>query len=184
MRQESSWVLQHYLWHTDMTPAVSWGAGVIVGSPATWMHLMHWDPLIKLIPAILSTLLLMIVMGRFKSPLALPCVLVAIPGFFFIALACLRQSLADAQSNGWVAKPAVITACHAAITLLSCMCHHIIMPFICYTAARFIEQCVASPVSSAYVLVLRTLFVLHVAAVAWCRMVAGSCTAYSSVGFF
>ena len=83
------------------------GTGVNVDSPATWLQLLHWDPFVKLAPAVVSTLLLMLVMARFKSPLALPAVLVFLPGVFFLVLACLHKSLADAQDGGWVAKPAV-----------------------------------------------------------------------------
>ena len=88
-----------------------WGAGVNVDSPATWLQLAQWDPFIKLAPAVVSTLLLMLVMARFKSPLALPAVLVFLPGIFFVVLACLHKSLVDAQDGGWVAKPAVGLCC-------------------------------------------------------------------------
>ena len=80
-------------------------------SPATWLQLAQWDPFIKLAPAVVSTLLLMLVMARFKSPLALPAVLVFLPGIFFVVLACLHKSLVDAQDGGWVAKPAVGLCC-------------------------------------------------------------------------
>ena len=78
-------------------------------SPATWLQLLQWDPFVKLAPAVISTMLLMLVMARFKSPLALPGILVVLPGVFFVVLACLHKSLADAQDGGWVAKPAVGT---------------------------------------------------------------------------
>lgn len=102
-------------------------------SPATWLQLLQWDPFIKLAPAVVSTLLLMLVMARFKSPLALPAVLVFLPGIFFIVLACLHKSLADAQEGGWVAKPAVGLPCCVEVgmccmllvgqTCLACMRH-------------------------------------------------------------
>ena len=83
-------------------------SGVNVGSPiSTWLQLFHWDPMIKLAPAVVSTLLLMLVMSRFKSPWALPAVLIFTPGVFFVVLACLHKSLAEAQDGGWVSKPAV-----------------------------------------------------------------------------
>ncbi len=82
-------------------------AGVNVDSPQTWLQLLHWDPFIKLAPAVVSTLLLMLVMSRFKSPWALPAILVFIPGVFFVVLACMHKSLAEAQDGGWVAKPEV-----------------------------------------------------------------------------
>ena len=82
-------------------------AGVNVDTPQSWLHLLDWDPFLKLTPAVVSTLLLMLVMSRFKSPLALPAILVFLPGIFFVVLACLHKSLADAQGSGWVAKPAV-----------------------------------------------------------------------------
>lgn len=89
-----------------------------VDSPATWLQLLQWDPFVKLAPAVISTMLLMLVMARFKSPLALPGVLVFLPGIFFVVLACLHKSLADAQDGGWVAKPAVGTSS----TLCWCIC--------------------------------------------------------------
>ena len=81
--------------------------GVNVDSPQTWLQLLKWDPFIKLAPAVVSTLLLMLVMSRFKSPWALPAILILIPGVFFVVLACLHKSLAQAQDGGWVAKPEV-----------------------------------------------------------------------------
>ena len=82
-------------------------AGKNVDSPETWLQLLHWDPALKLAPAVASTLLLMLVMGRFKSPWALPVVLIFIPGVFFIVLLGMHKSLEDAQDSGWVAKPQV-----------------------------------------------------------------------------
>lgn len=80
----------------------------------------------KLAPAVVSTLLLMLVMSRFRSPWALPAVLIFIPGVFFVVLACLHKSLAQAQDGGWVARPQVslayITlddACHYVGSLVS-----------------------------------------------------------------
>ena len=49
----------------------------------------------------------MLVMARFKSPWALPAVLVIIPGVFFIVLLGMGKSLADAQDCGWVSRPQV-----------------------------------------------------------------------------
>lgn len=86
-------------------------------SPATWLQLVQWDPFVKLAPAVVSTLLLMLVMARFKSPLALPAVLVFLPGVFFLVLACLHKSLADAQDGGWVAKPAVGLPCRVRLAM-------------------------------------------------------------------
>ena len=97
-----------------------------VDSPATWLQLLQWDPFIKLAPAVVSTMLLMLVMARFKSPLALPAVLVFLPGLFFMVLACLHKSLVDAQDGGWVAKPSVglcylcVYLCVGACMLLAC----------------------------------------------------------------
>lgn len=101
-----------------------WGAGVNVDSPAGWLQLVQWDPFIKLAPAVVSTLLLMLVMARLKSPLALPAVLVFLPGVFFVVLVCLHKSLVDAQDGGWVAKPAVRLCCLKLkwVTLAYCMC--------------------------------------------------------------
>lgn len=88
-------------------------AGVNVDTPQSWLHLVDWDPFLKLTPAVVSTLLLMLVMARFKSPLALPAVLVFLPGIFFVVLACMHKTLADAQDGGWVAKPAVGSHLHS-----------------------------------------------------------------------
>ena len=79
--------------------------GVNVDSPQTWLQLLQWDPAMKLAPAVVSTLLLMLVMSHFRSPWALPAVLIFIPGVFFLVLACLHKSLAQAQDGGWVARP-------------------------------------------------------------------------------
>lgn len=85
-------------------------AGINVGSPQTWLQLLHWDPAIKLAPAIASTLALMLVMARFKSPWALPLVLTVIPGIFFVVLLGMHKTLADAQDSGWVSRPQVSAA--------------------------------------------------------------------------
>ncbi|KAL3133431.1 hypothetical protein ABBQ38_007297 [Trebouxia sp. C0009 RCD-2024] len=95
-----------YVGYFCLASGVSLASGVNVDSPATWLQLLQWDPFVKLAPAVISTMLLMLVMARFKSPLALPGVLVFLPGIFFVVLACLHKSLADAQDGGWVAKPA------------------------------------------------------------------------------
>ncbi|KAL3148948.1 hypothetical protein ABBQ32_001807 [Trebouxia sp. C0010 RCD-2024] len=95
-----------YVGYFCLASGVSLASGVNVDSPATWLQLLQWDPFVKLAPAVISTMLLMLVMARFKSPLALPGVLVFLPGVFFVVLACLHKSLADAQDGGWVAKPA------------------------------------------------------------------------------
>lgn len=80
-----------------------------MGSPETWLQLLHWDPALKLAPAVVSTLALMLVMSRFKSPWALPAILVIIPGIFFVVLLGMDKPLADAQDSGWVARPQVST---------------------------------------------------------------------------
>lgn len=95
-------------------------AGKNVDAPETWLQLFSWDPALKLAPAVASTLLLILVMGRSKSPWALPLVLVFIPGVFFIILLGMHKSLGDAQDSGWVAKPQVSSVC--------CAHHHLSLP--------------------------------------------------------
>lgn len=46
-------------------------------------------------------------MARFKHPLALPAVLLAIVALFHAALLATGMSLQEAQAAGWVMKPAV-----------------------------------------------------------------------------
>ncbi|KAA6425635.1 MAG: Sulfate Permease Family [Trebouxia sp. A1-2] len=94
-----------YVGYFCLASGVSLASGVNVDSPQTWLQLLHWDPAMKLAPAVVSTLLLMLVMSRFRSPWALPAVLIFIPGVFFVVLACLHKSLAQAQDGGWVARP-------------------------------------------------------------------------------
>ncbi|DBA74396.1 hypothetical protein WJX77_006646 [Trebouxia sp. C0004] len=94
-----------YVGYFCLASGVSLASGVNVDSPQTWLQLMQWDPAVKLAPAVVSTLLLMLVMSRFRSPWALPAVLIFIPGVFFVVLACLHKSLAQAQDGGWVARP-------------------------------------------------------------------------------
>ena len=90
-----------------------------VDSPQTWLQLLQWDPAMKLAPAVISTVLLMLVMSRFRSPWALPAVLIFIPGVFFVVLACLHKSLAEAQDGGWVARPQASLA----YKMLDDVCH-------------------------------------------------------------
>ena len=108
---ETTWQLETAVLASTRIRTAIWGTGVNVDTPATWLRLVQWDPFIKLAPAVVSTMLLMLVMARFKSPLALPAVLVFLPGIFFVVLACLHKSLVDAQQGGWVAKPAVCLYC-------------------------------------------------------------------------
>ena len=75
----------------------------------------------KLAPAVVSTLLLMLIMSRFRSPWALPAVLIFIPGVFFVVLACLHKSLAQAQDGGWVARPQASLA----YMMLDDVCHSV-----------------------------------------------------------
>lgn len=94
-----------------------------VGSPETWLQLLHWDPALKLAPAVVSTLALMLVMSRFKSPWALPAILVVIPGIFFVVLLAMHKSLADAQDSGWVSRPQVS---------ITSVCHSMAVSFVTY----------------------------------------------------
>lgn len=63
--------------------------------------------LLRVLPTLGSTALMMATMARCKHPLALPAVLAAIVLAFHAALWALGVSLEQAQEAGWVLKPAV-----------------------------------------------------------------------------
>lgn len=62
---------------------------------------------LRVLPTLGSCALMMWTMARFRHPLALPAVLLAIVALFHAALLALGVSLQEAQEAGWVMKPAV-----------------------------------------------------------------------------
>jgi hypothetical protein len=65
------------------------------------------DALIKLGPALGSTLLLLATLKLGRNPLLLPAVLVAIPAGFHVLLIAFGISLQEAADAGWTMQPEV-----------------------------------------------------------------------------
>lgn len=73
----------------------------------SWANLASVDALTKLVPAVLSTLAMIMTMEHFNHPLALSGVLTAIVLAFHAGRLLLGWSLEDAMDKGWVLRPAV-----------------------------------------------------------------------------
>lgn len=73
-----------------------------ISSFDTWVHLLHKDQLIKMIPALAATLAMYFTMHYARSPLALPAVLLCIPLLFHAVLLATGTTLAEAADLGWV----------------------------------------------------------------------------------
>lgn len=78
-----------------------------MSTPETWAALADTDALIKLAPAVAVVLLIAATLRRFRSPFALPLLLVAVPLGFYGVLWAAGLSLDDAREAGWVTKPQV-----------------------------------------------------------------------------
>ena len=81
---------------------------VQVNTFTSWLHLANKDALIHLAPAVAATAVLLVTMKYARHPLALPAVLLAIPGIFHITLLAMGMSLQEAADASWVAQPEVL----------------------------------------------------------------------------
>jgi hypothetical protein len=63
------------------------------------------EALIRLAPALGTTLLIALTLRRFRSPFALPLLLLALPLGFYGVLWAAGLTLEDARDAGWVTKP-------------------------------------------------------------------------------
>jgi hypothetical protein len=77
-------------------------AGVEINGVASWLEMLEPEALIKLVPLAATTLTIMLVMEKIKSPLALPMMLVLIPAAFHLVLLATGYTLQQAQEDGWV----------------------------------------------------------------------------------
>lgn len=89
------------------------GAGVTLASGLQFptvqslAQLADAGVLARLLPAVALCVAITVVTRRFRSPYALPALLLATPLLFYAALAAAGMSLADAQAAGWVTRPQV-----------------------------------------------------------------------------
>ena len=74
---------------------------------AQWLDILHLDPFIKIVPLIITTVILILTMEHFTHPLVLPGVLAAIPLVFHGVLLAAGWTLEQAQETGWAMKPTV-----------------------------------------------------------------------------
>ena len=74
---------------------------------AQWLDILHIDPFIKIVPLIVTTVILILTMEHFTHPLVLPGVLAAIPLVFHGVLLAAGWTLEQAQETGWAMKPTV-----------------------------------------------------------------------------
>ena len=72
-----------------------------------WLDVLHLDPLLKLLPLVVTTVVLIQTMEHFTHPLVLPGVLAAIPLLFHVVLLAAGLTLEQAQDAGWAMKPTV-----------------------------------------------------------------------------
>lgn len=89
-----------------------------VDSFSSWGNLFHRDQLIKMGPALGSTLVLYLTMHFSRSPLALPGVLLCIPLIFHAVLLGKGLSLEQAADAGWVMHAQV--RCRPPLFRLTC----------------------------------------------------------------
>ncbi|GIL91039.1 hypothetical protein Vretimale_9478 [Volvox reticuliferus] len=80
-------------------------AGVQVDTLVSWMNLLAWEPLIKLVPTAASITVLMLCVEHVRHPLALPGLLTTIPLIFHLVLWFNGWDLERAQHAGWVMAP-------------------------------------------------------------------------------
>ncbi|KAK9839095.1 hypothetical protein WJX74_009429 [Apatococcus lobatus] len=94
-----------YVGYFCLTSGITVATGIQVGKPmSTWLDLFSPDSLLKLLPAVVCTLLTIAVMHRVRHPLGLPGLLLAIPLVFHLVLLCSGISLEQAEDAGWVAQ--------------------------------------------------------------------------------
>ncbi|KAL6781953.1 hypothetical protein ACKKBF_B10080 [Auxenochlorella protothecoides x Auxenochlorella symbiontica] len=79
---------------------------VSIDTISSWANLASVDALTKLVPAVLSTLAMIMTMEHFNHPLALSGVLTTIVLAFHAGRLLLGWSLEDAMDRGWVLRPA------------------------------------------------------------------------------
>jgi MFS superfamily sulfate permease-like transporter len=82
------------------------GVGLCVSENMTgfsdWAYLLDPNKLKLAAPGLISGLLLTLI-GRFvKNDAALPCIMVLIPGAFYIALLLFNISMEEARESGWI----------------------------------------------------------------------------------
>jgi SulP family sulfate permease len=86
------------------------GAGLASGvalsvSPKTWIPLFSFDPLIRLLPALVMVAALSAVQRRARSPYSLPLFLLVVPILFYIVVFLGGWSLSDVRNAGWMSHP-------------------------------------------------------------------------------
>ncbi|GAB4822722.1 hypothetical protein N2152v2_009768 [Parachlorella kessleri] len=88
-----------------LAAGISLASGVQVSTPETLINLANKAALIKLAPAVGAALLIALILRRFRSPFALPVLLLMIPAVFYVVLWAAGVSLEEAREAGWVSKP-------------------------------------------------------------------------------
>ncbi len=78
-----------------------------VDTLSSWVNLLTWDAVLKLIPTLVTCVTLMLTMEHCPHPLALPAMLAAIPVLFRLVLLAAGVTVAQAQDAGWVMRPTV-----------------------------------------------------------------------------